>query len=164
MDKEDTCEGLGYYGKVRYVVAKSYICTLGQAADSSGNIFEPPMIEKAENTHKTSQLEGNTLTLRRGYFFDGASFPRAFRVVLRMCRWLKSFRRAAAEHDALYEFMRLESLDRDSDREYADAWFYDRAIQDSATKWVARIALWALKRWGYDATLPSAKRKKHCAP
>ena len=71
-----------------------------------------------------------TLTIKRGYCWDGASGP----------TWdTRNCKKPSLVHDALYQLMRMEVLPRGY-RKHADKLFYDMLRDNSM--WLVRARLW----------------------
>ena len=95
-----------------------------------------------------------TLTLRKGYAWDGPSGP-TFDT--------KTFMRGSLVHDALYQLIRMRLLPRSS-KEAADDELYDICISVGMWKMRAKWVFTALRLGGRRATLPENQKAVHEAP
>jgi len=135
--------------------------------DPAGNDFQLKIpIYPTKDIHHDyiSLLTDGTLILRRGYPSDGASGP---------IRNTTQNMRSAAVHDALYEFMRWNLLNRVEWRDACDDVFRDICRADGVGKWRVTKQIWkqrtrgykfALKKWGRAATLAKNRRITYRAP
>jgi len=95
------------------------------------------------------------LFISKGYCWDGASGP---------VPDTKRNMRAALIHDALYQLMRLELLDRRYIKTPADKIFMVICIQDGTYAWIAKGYYKGLKWFGKAATLPKNLKRVILAP
>jgi len=95
------------------------------------------------------------LIVRAGYAWDGAS---GFFTINTM-----NSRQGSLGHDALYQLMRRELIDRKYKRQ-ADRWMYERLLEDGMWKFRAKYWHRAVKKFGEASTLPSHKRQVIYAP
>ena len=95
------------------------------------------------------------LIIKAGYAWDGAS---GFLTINTM-----NSRQGSLKHDALYQLMRRELIDRKYKRK-ADRAFYEQLLTDGM--WKFRAGYWhrAVVKFGEAATLPSHKRQVIYAP
>ncbi len=95
------------------------------------------------------------LTIHEGYAWDGPSGPSIH---------TKTFMRGALMHDALYQLMRHEHLDKEVWREPADLELKRICLDDGM--WGIRAAWvhWAVRKWGDPSASPESKKKIHAAP
>ncbi len=95
------------------------------------------------------------LTIRKSYAWDGPSGP-TFDT--------KNFMRGSLVHDALYQLMRHEHLDKDTWRETADLELKRMCREDG----MSRIRAWwvheAVRRWGDPAASPESRKPIKSAP
>lgn len=99
--------------------------------------------------------EDGTLTLSNGYAWDGPSGPTID---------TKSFMRGSLVHDALYQLMRLEELDKGTWREEADRELR-RMCREDGMSWIR--AWWvyqAVRRFGDPSASPENRRPVERAP
>jgi hypothetical protein len=95
------------------------------------------------------------LKINSGYAWDGPSGP----------TWdSKNSLRASLVHDALYQLMRGELLDRDTWREAADKELYRICVEDGMWKLRARIWYRAVRGMAFPAADPKSKKKVRTAP
>jgi len=95
--------------------------------------------------------KAGTLTLSKGYAWDGVSFPI---LDVDSCKNL----RASAIHDALYQLMRNEALfNRKGFKKDADRIFRKICIQDGVSKPIAWIYWIAVRIGGKPGTEPGSK-------
>ncbi|MGF1718169.1 DUF1353 domain-containing protein [Photobacterium chitinilyticum] len=99
-------------------------------------------------------LDGN-LHIKKGYAWDGPSGP----VVD-----TKENMRASLVHDALYQLMRNEHLDRNVYKKAADKLFEKICIEDGVPEELARVYYLGLKIGGHPSTDPKNKKVVHIAP
>jgi len=95
------------------------------------------------------------LTISSGYCWDGPSGP------------LPDTRRnmrAALVHDALYQLMRLELLDRRLKKIPADKLFMMICVEDGTYVWLAKSYYQGLRMFGRAATLPKNAKQVILAP
>ncbi len=95
------------------------------------------------------------LTISAGYCWDGPSGP------------LPDTRRnmrAALVHDALYQLMRLELLDRRGTKKSADKIFMIICVEDGTYTWLAKSYYQGLRMFGKAATLPKNAKQVILAP
>jgi len=95
------------------------------------------------------------LTLRSGYAWDGPSGPTVD---------TKNFMRGSLVHDALYQLMRIEELDKDVWREDADRELR-RMCREDGMSWLR--AWWvyrAVRAFGDPAASPDNRRPVERAP
>jgi len=89
----------------------------------------------------TKFVELNTdglLTLKEGFFWDGASGPTIDSM---------SSRRAAAIHDGLYRLAQKKLISGDANRKKTDRIFYEYLIEDGMWKLRAKIWWRMVRRW-----------------
>lgn len=95
------------------------------------------------------------LIIEPGYAWDGAS------------GWITintmNSRQGSLGHDALYQLMRRELIDRKYKPD-ADTWFHKQLLTDGMWKFRANYWLRGVTKFGDDATLPSHKRVVLYAP
>jgi hypothetical protein len=96
-----------------------------------------------------------TITLRDGYAWDGASGP---------TRDTPSFMRASLVHDALYQLMRLEQLDRERWRETADEGLRSMCREDGMHPIRAWWVFQAVRLFGDPLASPERRRPLRTAP
>lgn len=99
-------------------------------------------------------LDG-TLTIRKGYAWDGPSGPTIDTL---------DFMRGSLVHDALYQLMREGHLDRTSFREVADRLLQAICIEDGMPKFRAWVVYQAVHRFGNPASDPANDRPVIRAP
>ena len=78
------------------------------------------------------------LTLKEGFFWDGASGPTIDS---------RSSRRAAAIHDGLYRLAQKKLISGDVNRRKTDRIFYDYLIEDGMWKFRAKVWWRSVRRW-----------------
>jgi hypothetical protein len=100
------------------------------------------------------ELDG-TLTIKRGYAWDGPSGP-TFDTL--------NFMRGALVHDALYQLMREGHLDRGIHREPADRLLQSLCIEDGMSKARAWLVYQGVHRFGDPAADPAHDRPVLRAP
>jgi len=98
---------------------------------------------------------GGVLTLRRGYAWDGPSGPTVD---------TKNFMRASLVHDALYQLMRIEELDKDLWREEADRELRRMCREDGMSRPRAWWVYQAVRTFGDPSASPDNKRPLETAP
>ncbi len=98
--------------------------------------------------------DGN-LTVKAGYAWDGPSGP---------VRDRDENLRASLVHDALYQLMRNESLNRGTHRKAADQAFRDICKADGVSKFRAFLYYRALRKFGKAAASRENKRELRRAP
>ena len=94
-----------------------------------------------------------TLTLKEGFFWDGASGPTIDS---------NSSRRAAAIHDGLYRLAQKKLISGEANRRKADRIFYDYLIRDGMWKFRAKVWWRSVRRWA--AKSYTRRKKVHTAP
>lgn len=82
--------------------------------------------------------KGGQLEIYKGYAWDGPSGPTID---------TKDFMRGSLVHDALYQLISEEKLERRY-KEYADRLLHDICIQDGMSKFRAWYVYWAVKLFG----------------
>lgn len=93
------------------------------------------------------------LTLKIGFFWDGASGPTINSM---------SSRRAACIHDGLYRLAQKKLIGGELNRKKTDRIFYEYLLYDRMTHWRAKVWWRSVRRW---AKKSYTKRKKvHTAP
>ena len=100
-------------------------------------------------------LEDGILRIAAGYSWDGASGP----VIDR-----DSTKRASLAHDALYQLMRADLVDREEWKRPADRVFRRLCIEDGVWKWLAKAYCMGLDAFGRTATLRDQRRPVMTAP
>lgn len=90
--------------------------------------------------HKDGRLE-----IYKGYAWDGPSGPTID---------TKDFMRGSLVHDALYQLIREEKIDKKY-KEYADKLLHDICLEDGMSKFRAWYVYWAVKLFG------TAKKNPH---
>jgi hypothetical protein len=93
------------------------------------------------------------LTLREGFFWDGASGPTIDS---------RSSRRAAAIHDGLYRLAQKKLIAGEANRRKTDRIFYDYLIEDGMWKFRAKVWLRAVRNWAKKSY--TRRKKVHIAP
>lgn len=96
-----------------------------------------------------------TLIVKKGYAWDGPSGPTID---------TKNFMRGSLVHDALYQLIRLEYLDKNIYRSIADEELY-RCCREDRMSWLrANIVYYSLRVFGNPAARRSAENKVLTAP
>ena len=95
------------------------------------------------------------LTIRRGYAWDGPSGPSIHS---------KNFMRGSLVHDALYQLMRQEHLDKGVWREQADLELKRICREDGMWPIRASWVYWAVRKWGDPSASPESRKKTQTAP
>jgi hypothetical protein len=95
------------------------------------------------------------ITLRRGYAWDGPSGPTID---------TKNFMRGSLVHDALYQLMRVEELDKDLWREEADRELRRMCREDGMSRLRAWWVFRAVRAFGDPSASPDSKRPVEAAP
>jgi len=96
-----------------------------------------------------------TLTLKSGYAWDGPSGPTLD---------TRNFMRGSLVHDALYQLMRSEDLDRNDWREEADRELRRMCREDGMSPIRAWWVYEAVRRFGDPSASPDNKRPTYTAP
>lgn len=96
-----------------------------------------------------------TLRIRPGYAWDGASGPTYDS---------KSSMRPSLVHDALYQLMRMELLDREQWRDEADAIFRRMCKEDGMWSLLASVWHFMVRRFADPAADPASQAPDECAP
>lgn len=135
---------ISYKKGYKYQLSENYVT----------NIDLKPEQEDIETRYIDLTTEGK-LTIKGGYAWDGPSGP-TFDTL--------NFMRGSLVHDALYQLMRNEKLDKEMFREPADRLLQSMCREDGMgwlrTKWV----YWALHNWGDPAADPVNKKPVIRAP
>jgi len=95
------------------------------------------------------------LTIRRGYAWDGPSGPSIHS---------KNFMRGSLVHDALYQLMRHEHLDKEVWRRHADLELKRICREDGMWPMRASWVYWAVRKWGDPSASPEGRKKTQTAP
>lgn len=95
-----------------------------------------------------------TLTVKRGYAWDGSSGIID----------TNSNLRASLVHDALYQLMRNEDIPREEFKDKSDRLFQTMCKEDGTYSWMAYLYYRTLKRFGDPATAPSNVKRVQTAP
>ncbi len=98
-------------------------------------------------SYVTLSLDGH-IVIKKGYAWDGPSGPTVDTL---------SFMRGSLVHDALYQLMREDKLDRKTDRKLADKLLQEMCINDKMNKIRAWWIYQGIRAFGKKATLPSSK-------
>lgn len=96
-----------------------------------------------------------TLTIRKGYAWDGPSGPTIDTA---------DFMRGSLVHDALYQLMREGHLDREVYRDVADRLLQALCIEDGMSKWMAWLVYQGVHRFANPASDPAHDRPVIRAP
>lgn len=99
--------------------------------------------------------KAGTLTIRKGYAWDGPSGP-----VIDT----KENMRASLVHDALYQLLRLEFLTGKANRKRADKTFEKVCVADGVPKPIARTYYLGLRVGGEPFADPKNKKRVRKAP
>lgn len=93
------------------------------------------------------RIEDQELIIRKYYAWDGSTIPA--KNLFRIFGWNsdKFCKIASLVHDALYQLMRAELLDREY-KDYADQLYRDLCIKGGMSNWQANLRYWALKKFG----------------
>jgi len=114
------------------------------------------IIKRMEVDHDFIKLtKGGTLTVKKGYAWDGPSGPLAD---------TKEHMRASLVHDALYQLMREGDLNAEGHRKKADRLFAVMCEEDGVWWPVARAYYAALQAFGKPSATPESKKKIRRAP
>jgi len=136
-------EGIKYKGDYKYQLHKDYVVTTTIKQD------------KYINTKFISLSPEGTLTIRVGYAWDGPSRPAIH---------TRNFMRASLVHDALYQLMREDELDRCKFKEPADRLLRSICKEDgmnfARAWWVYKAVSWC----GHEPTYPEGGREIKYAP
>ena len=95
------------------------------------------------------------LSLRAGYAWDGPSGPTLD---------TSTFMRPSLVHDALYQLMRTEQLDRDQWREPADRLLRTMCREDGMNRFRAWYVYRGVRLKGHSSTTPRAEPETRTAP
>jgi len=95
------------------------------------------------------------LTICNGYAWDGPSGPTPDFI---------SFMRSSLIHDALYQLMREQLLDKATHRQQADKLFYQLCLDDGLNRLAAWIAFCLVRKLGDPSADPANRRKMRRAP
>lgn len=95
------------------------------------------------------------LTIKKGYAWDGPSGPTID---------TPDFMRGSLVHDALYQLMREEKLDRNRHRDAADRLLQKICIEDGMGELRAWVVYQGVHRFGNPSTDPANKRPVTWAP
>lgn len=137
-------EYISYKKGYKYQLSESYVTNINLA----------PEQEDIETRYIDLTTEGE-LTIKEGYAWDGPSGP-TFDTL--------NFMRGSLVHDALYQLMRNEKLDKEMFREPADK-LLQRMCRKDGMGWLrAKWVYWALHKWGNPAADPSNKKPVILAP
>jgi hypothetical protein len=98
---------------------------------------------------------GGLLQIKKGYAWDGPSGPTLDTL---------DFMRGSLVHDALYQLMREELLDRLVHRDSADRLLQRLCIEDGMSKLRAAIVYQSVSRFGDPSADPAKKRPPTSAP
>ena len=93
------------------------------------------------------------LTLKIGFFWDGASGPTIDS---------PSSRRAAAIHDGLYRLAQKKLIGGELNRKKTDRIFYEYLLNDGMMKFRAKVWWRSVRRWAEKSY--SKRKKVHTAP
>ena len=99
--------------------------------------------------------KGGTLTVKKGYAWDGPSGPVAD---------TKEHMRASLVHDALYQLMRNSYLNTQGHRKKADKLFAVMCEEDGVWSPIAKAYYWALQEYGKPSAKPESKKRIQKAP
>jgi hypothetical protein len=95
------------------------------------------------------------LKISSGYAWDGPSGP----------TWdSRNSMQASLVHDALYQLMRANKLDREKWREQADKELYNLCVKDGMWPFRARIWYNAVRKMAFPAADPKSKKEVQTAP
>ena len=95
------------------------------------------------------------LTICNGYAWDGPSGPTPDFV---------SFMRSSLIHDALYQLMREQFLDKAKHRKPADELFYQLCLDDGLNRIAAWISFCLVRKLGDPSADPANRRRMRRAP
>ena len=110
--------------------------------------------EKGIKTRFISLSMNSELDILQGYAWDGASGPTFDS---------RSSMRGSLVHDALYQLMRMDLLDRKW-KSAVDILFERILIEGGMWKWRARIWYRGVAEFATDATLAENQKEVHTAP
>ena len=134
---------ISYRSGYKYQLAKSYVQAI--AIKQRTNI----------DTDFIKLTKDGTLTVKKGYAWDGPSGPVAD---------TKEHMRASLVHDALYQLMRGKYLNTEGDRKKADKLFANMCEDDGVWFPIARAYYWALQKYGKPHAKPESKKRIEKAP
>lgn len=135
---------ISYKGGYKYQLTEDYYHT-----------FEPDFIPLSKDA-KTKYLwlgtnNGRTaLLIRNGYAWDGPSGPTVD---------TKNFMRGSLVHDALYQLIRLEYLDKNVYRKQADLELYRLCREDGMSWFRANIVYYGVRIGGNEAARRQGESK-----
>ena len=133
---------ISYRSGYKYQLAKDYV--------------QPITIKRMEVDHDFIKLtKGGTLTVKKGYAWDGPSGPLAD---------TKEHMRASLVHDALYQLMRNGDLNTEGHRKKADKLFAVMCKEDGVWAPIAASYYAALQAFGKPSAKPESKKKIQKAP
>ena len=115
---------------------------------------------KISTDHISLDIDG-FLYIKKTYGFDGPSGPT---MDLWFPKLYKKMLRGSLIHDALYELMRHDLLDRKVWRKEADAIFRISCLEDGMVKIRADWCYIGVRIGGYSSSLAKNKRKEEVAP
>lgn len=137
-------EYISYKKGYKYQLSESYVVSIDVKPNEED--IKTPFIDLT--------TEGE-LTIRKYYAWDGPSGP-TFDTL--------NFMRGSLVHDALYQLMRFEKLDKEIYREPADRLLQKMCRVDGMGWLRAKWVYWALHKWGDPAADPSSKKQVIKAP
>ena len=140
-------ECISYKGGYKYQIVEDYSTDIDIKPD-------PDLGDVVGNDYISLTAEGR-LTIKKGYAWDGPSGPTIDTL---------NFMRGSLVHDALYQLMREESLDKDKDRDPADRLLQDMCKKDGMSSLRAWLVYHAVRIWGDPAADPANKKPVIRAP
>jgi hypothetical protein len=134
---------ISYKSGYKYQLEKEYVV---QTPISAGKSIATDYIE----------LNGEgLLSIKKGYAWNGPSGPAIDTL---------NFMRGSLVHDALYQLMRNEELDREQYRKSADELLRKMCRKDGMSRIRAWCAYFGLRIFGEKAAHHKSKKKTHNAP
>lgn len=125
---------------ILYKKRRTYKYTLVESYSQKVKIYPP---ERIGNNFLYLTEKGN-LFLSEGYSWDGPSGPTID---------TKNFMEGSLVHDALYQLMREEYLEREH-RKYADELLREMCIKDGMSRIRAFFVYWGVRFFGKNHTKP----------
>lgn len=139
-----------YKGGYKYQLQEDYL-----------HYFPVPFPTRLEHKVQTKYLSVTlfmnyaSILISKGYAWDGPSGP-TFDT--------KNFMRGSLVHDAMYQLIRLEKLDKNVYRKYADQELYRICREDGMNWFRANIVYYGLRIGGNPAARKRGENKLHTAP
>jgi hypothetical protein len=136
---------------IAYKKGYKYQLNVGYSTDTS---IRPDEDVSSSGNYVTLTKDGK-LTLKEGYAWDGPSGPTID---------TPNFMRGSLVHDAFYQLMREEKLDRNVYREKADRLLQEMCIQDGMTTIRAWWVYQGVARFAESASHPRNRKEVIKAP